>query len=51
MNVLGTVVFETNINQSRYDLDISSWIIKGAYVLQVHNTFNKVVAVKTIIVK
>lgn len=51
MNVLGTAVFETDINQSQYDLDISSWIIKGAYVLQVYNNYNKVVAAKTIIVK
>jgi photosystem II stability/assembly factor-like uncharacterized protein len=51
MNVLGTVVFETNINQSRYDLDISSWTIKGSYVLQVRNSSHNVVAVKTIIVQ
>jgi hypothetical protein len=51
MNILGTVVFETRINQSQYELNISSWNVKGTYMLQVFNNSNKVLAAKTIIVK
>lgn len=51
MNVLGKVVFETKINQSQYEVNVSSWKMKGAYVLQVYNKYKKVVLAKTIIVK
>ena len=50
-NVLGNVVFETKISQSQYDVNVSSWKMKGAYVLQVYSNCKKVVLVKTIIVK
>jgi hypothetical protein len=51
MNMLGTVVFETRINQSQYELNINSWNMKGTYLMQVYNNYSKVIASKTIIVK
>lgn len=51
MNMLGNVVFETRINQSQYELNITSWNMKGTYLLQVYDNYNKVIAAKTIIVK
>jgi photosystem II stability/assembly factor-like uncharacterized protein len=51
MNMLGSVVFETRINQSQYELNITSWNMKGTYLLQIYNNSDKVMAAKTIIVK
>jgi photosystem II stability/assembly factor-like uncharacterized protein len=51
MNVVGTVVYETKINQTQYEVNITSWKMKGAYVLQVINNCKQVALVKTIIVQ
>jgi hypothetical protein len=50
-NSVGQKVYETNITQSLYEINLSMWSGRGAYILQVYDQYNVVKAIKTIILQ
>lgn len=51
VNELGAVVFETEVTQPSYEINLSTWTGKGLYVLQVLDNNNTIKAVKKIILQ
>ncbi len=51
VNELGATVFETEVTQPSYEINLSTWTGKGLYVLQVYDNNNTIKAVKKIILQ
>jgi photosystem II stability/assembly factor-like uncharacterized protein len=51
INMLGMTVFETKITQPQYELNTSSWIVKGVYFLEVYDSNKMIKATEKIILQ
>jgi hypothetical protein len=51
INVLGAVVYTTNIENQLYEVDLSSWTGMGLYIVQVIDCGGNIINTKKIILQ
>jgi hypothetical protein len=51
VNQLGVTVFETNVEEPLYEVDLSSWTGMGLYYIQLIDTGNTIIDIRKIILQ
>ena len=51
VNQTGAVVFETNVEEPLYEVNLSAWTGNGLYFLQLFDDFNDIIEVKKIVIQ
>jgi hypothetical protein len=51
INSLGSKIFETNLDQYQYSIDLSTWTGRGVYVVQLIDSHQQLIGVKKIILE